>query len=200
VTCRRLPPKKLICSAEVAPVRADPDDAAEQVTQLLLHEPLTVEERRDGWARIRTAYDYPGWVREDTLVEGTGTLTGASPSKDPIEAARSYLGTPYEWGGMTERGIDCSGLVHMAFRRAGKLVPRDADQQEEAATPIDEADAQPGDLVCFGEAGHAHHIAFWLGDGRILHATDRDGVEAVVEEPLANVDDRRIRFARLTIP
>jgi gamma-D-glutamyl-L-lysine dipeptidyl-peptidase len=184
----------------VAPVRAEPDDASEQVTQLLLGEPMRVEERRNGWARIRTAYDYPGWVREDVLVDRTGTLAGAGPYEDPIEAARSYLGAPYEWGGMTERGIDCSGLVHMAYRRTGRLVPRDADQQEAAATPIDKADARPGDLVCFGEHGRAHHIAFWLGDGRILHATDRDGVNAVVEEPLAKGDDRRIRFARLTIP
>jgi cell wall-associated NlpC family hydrolase len=169
------------------------------VTQLVLGEPLTVKERRDGWARIRTAYDYPGWVPEDALVDGTGTLTGASPSEDPVDAARSYLGAPYEWGGMTERGIDCSGLVHMAYRRTGRLVPRDADQQEAAATPIGEADARPGDLVCFGEPGRAHHIAFWLGEGRILHATGRDGVNAVVEEPLENVDAGPVRFARLTI-
>jgi cell wall-associated NlpC family hydrolase len=100
---------------------------------------------------------------------------------------------------MTERGIDCSGLVHMAYRRTGRLVPRDADQQEAAATPIGEADARPGDLVCFGEPGRAHHIAFWLGEGRILHATGRDGVNAVVEEPLENVDAGPVRFARLTI-
>jgi cell wall-associated NlpC family hydrolase len=82
-------------------------------------------------------------------------------------------------------------------------VPRDADQQEAAAAPVDETDARPGDLVCFGEAGKADHIAFWLGDGRILHATAREGVNTVVEEPLANVDARPIRFARLrplTIP
>jgi len=158
-----------------------------------------VEQRRDGWALIRTAYDYPGWIREDALVDGTGTLTGASPYEDLIEAASSYLGAPYEWGGMTERGIDCSGLVHMAYRRTGRLVPRDADQQEAAATPIGEADARPGDLVCFGEPGRAHHIAFWLGDGRILHATGRDGVNAVVEEPLENVGTRPVRFARFTI-
>src|SRR5262249_37767352 len=146
------------------------------------------------------AYDYPGWIREDALVDGTGTLTGASSSGDTVEAARSYLGAPYEWGGMTERGIDCSGLVHMAYRRTGRLVPRHAHQQEAAATPIDESEARPGDLVCFGEPGVAHHIAFWLGDGRILHATARDGTYAVVEESLANVPERRIRFARLTIP
>jgi hypothetical protein len=168
------------------------------VTQLLPDEPATVEASRDGWALVRTAYDYPGWVRQDALVSGTGTgpWPGACPFSGPLEAARSYLGAPYEWGGMTDRGIDCSGLVHMAYRRAGRLVPRDANQQEAAATPIEEADAQPGDLVCFGEPGAAHHIAFWLGGGRILHATGREGVDAVVEEPLANVDARPIRFVR----
>jgi gamma-D-glutamyl-L-lysine dipeptidyl-peptidase len=100
---------------------------------------------------------------------------------------------------MTERGIDCSGLVHMAYRRLGLLIPRDAHEQEEAATPIEEADAQPGDLVCFGEPGEAHHIGFWLGNGRILHATGREGVTAVVEEPLEAVEAGPIRFARLTI-
>jgi gamma-D-glutamyl-L-lysine dipeptidyl-peptidase len=171
---------------DLTPVRADPRDDAEQVTQLLPDEPVTVEENREGWALVRTSYDYPGWVRESSLAPA-----------DPVEVARTYLGAPYEWGGMTERGIDCSGLVHMAYRRIGRVVPRDADQQEAAADPVDESDARPGDLVCFGEPGEAHHIAFWLGDGRILHATGRDGVNAVVDEPLANVDARPIRFVRL---
>ena len=179
------PPRPRVASA-LTPVRAEPRDDAEQVTQLLAEEPVEVEETRDGWLRVRTAYDYPGWVRESAL----------APT-DPVEVARSYLGAPYEWGGMTERGIDCSGLVHMAYRRLGRIVPRDADQQEAAAEPVDEADARPGDLVCFGEPGQAHHIAFWLGDGRILHATGREGVNAVVDEPLANVDARPIRFVRL---
>jgi cell wall-associated NlpC family hydrolase len=179
-------------------LRAAPDDSSEQVTQALAGEPLTVEERRGGWARIRTAYDYTGWIREDELTSGTATGFGARPYDDPVEAARSYIGAPYEWGGMTDRGIDCSGLVHMAYRLTGRLVPRDADQQEAAAIEIDEADARPGDLVCFGDTGEAHHIAFWLGDGRILHATAREGVNAVVEEPLANVEARPVRFVRLT--
>ena len=189
-------------SRGLAPVRAAPDDAAEQVTQLLPDEPVRVDERRDGWARIRTAYDYPGWVPEDALASGTGTepWPGASSSAaDPVEAARAYLGAPYEWGGMTDGGIDCSGLVHMAHRLLGRVVPRDADQQEAAATPVAETEARPGDLVCFGEPGHAHHIAFWLGDGRILHATSRDGVNGVVEEPLANVDAKPVRFVRLRV-
>jgi cell wall-associated NlpC family hydrolase len=68
----------------------------------------------------------------------------------------------------------------MAYRRIGRFVPRDADQQEEAGTAVDEP--RPGDLVTDGDEVAADHVAFWLGGGRILHATGRDGVDAVVEE------------------
>ena len=166
----------VVCSVDVAAVRAEPSEDAERVTELLQGEPVAVEERRDGWARIRTVYDYPGWVREEEV----GGIDG-----DPVEQARRYLGTPYLWGGMTERGIDCSGLVHMSYRWLGRLVPRDADQQEAAGTAVGEGDLRPGDLITYGDEGGspgATHIAFWLGDGRILHSTERDGVNGVVEE------------------
>ncbi len=129
---------------------------------------------------MRTAYDYPGWIRSEALEDGEGELV-ADADGTPVDVARGYLGAPYLWGGMTEAGIDCSGLVHMAYRRVGQLVPRDSDQQEEAGEPVSQP--QPGDLVTYGdpEAG-ADHIAFWLGNGRILHATGRDGGIGVVEE------------------
>ena len=100
---------------------------------------------------------------------------------------------------MTEQGIDCSGLVHMAYRRLGLLVPRDADQQEAAGTELASEDLRPGDLVTYGDERETTHIAFWLGDGRILHATGREGVESVVEEPepdeLRAARRRLVRFA-----
>jgi gamma-D-glutamyl-L-lysine dipeptidyl-peptidase len=183
---------------ELAPVRAEPDDGSEQVTQLLPSEPVSVVERRCVWVQVRTAYDYPGWVRAGSLRAVAATPWPDGAAVEPLDAARTYLGAPYEWGGMTERGIDCSGLVHMAHRRAGRLVPRDADQQEEAGRPVDEADLRPGDLVTYGDEKGADHIAFWLGDGRILHATGREGVQAVVEESeppeLTAATRRYIRF------
>ena len=163
-----------LCSVAVAAVRAEPREDAERVTELLEGESVRVEEERDGWARIVTAYDYPGWVRANALTGRPG---------DPVTEARAYLGTPYLWGGLTERGMDCSGLVHMAYRRLGALVPRDADQQEAAGAEIPAEELRPGDLVTYGDERETTHVAFWLGDGRILHATGRHSVASVVEEP-----------------
>ena len=179
-------------------MRAEPGDDAEQVTQVLAGEPVTVDEKRDGWARVRTAYDYPGWMREDDLGGAEDRAWLERSADDPVDWARKLLGTPYEWGGMTEGGIDCSGLVHMGFRATGRLVPRDADQQEDAGAPVDEGSARPGDLVTYGGEQAADHVAFWLGDGRILHSTQREGADGVVEEDEPDeLRARRRMFFRL---
>jgi cell wall-associated NlpC family hydrolase len=192
--------ERVSCAVAVAPIRAAPDDTAEQVTQALRGEPLTVEERREGWARVRTAYGYPGWIRDDALGRPADREWIVPRDGDPLTEARAYLGAPYEWGGMSERGIDCSGLVHMAFRRLGRLIPRDAHQQEAAGTPIPLSGAVRGDLITYGDAdGEADHIAFWIGDGLILHATGREGVRSVVEEPEPhNLAARRRRTLRMS--
>ena len=167
----------LFCGVDVAPLRAEPDPSSEQVTQALRGEPLTVTRRRGGWARVTTAYGYPGWVESGALSPvPAGDWLPPAREGDPVEEARAYLGAPYLWGGMSEQGIDCSGLVHMAWRRLGRLVPRDAGQQEEAASLVHEP--RYGDLVTYGRE-ETTHIAFWLGDGRILHAA---GGRGVVEE------------------
>ncbi len=181
------------CAVEIAPVRAEPDDASEQVTQALRGEPLEVDERRDGWARVRTAYDYPGWVRVEHLEDGDGELP-ADASGTPVDVARTYLGTRYLWGGMTSAGIDCSGLVHMAFRRAGRLVPRDAHQQAAAAVPV--AEPALGDLLFYGDP--VDHVAFWVGGGRILHSTGRDGLGVVEEDEPESLRERPRRAGRLS--
>ena len=183
---------------QLATLNAEPSDDSEQVTQALPGEPLRVLEEAGEWVRVETAYAYPGWARRSDL-GGEGGYDWLRPlAKDPVEHARTLLGARYEWGGMTAAGIDCSGLVHMAFRACGKLVPRDADQQEDVGERLTESELRVGDLVTYGPPEGADHVALWVGKGRILHATGRDGVRCVVEEQEPDeLRQRRRAFVRL---
>jgi gamma-D-glutamyl-L-lysine dipeptidyl-peptidase len=176
-------------------MRAEPTTAAELVSEALPGEPITVVEERNSWVRVETAYDYTGWVEAQALGGESDKRWLEPTANDPLEHARTLIGAPYRWGGMTKRGIDCSGLVHMSFRATGRLVPRDAHLQEAAGVTID--DPRRGDLVSYGGSGGADHVAFWLGEGKILHATGREGVCAVLEElEPAELRLRRRRFFR----
>jgi cell wall-associated NlpC family hydrolase len=185
----------LVCAKGLLPVRAAARDDAEQVTQLLEGEPVTVTGHRAGWTQITTAYGYPGWVATAGLAPGPANGWPPHRDGDVLDEARRYLGAPYEWGGMTNLGIDCSGLVHMAYRQLGRLVPRDADQQEDAALEVPSGEIEPGDLITYGDA-EATHVAFWLGAGRILHASGRAGRVVEEDEPpdLRAVRRKIVRF------
>jgi cell wall-associated NlpC family hydrolase len=183
---------------QLASLRSEPSADAEQVTQALPGEPLRVLEQRGEWVQVETAYSYPGWTLREELAGEPDENWLRPAAADPVEHARTLLGTRYEWGGMTPAGIDCSGLVHMSFRACGRLVPRDADQQEEAGETVEETDLRSGDLITYGPPEGADHIAFWVAPGRILHSTQRDGVDGVVEEnEPAELLERRRALVRL---
>lgn len=182
----------LFCRVDVEPLRARASHESEQVTQALRGEPLRVEERCDGWIRVVTAYDYRGWIAAGALsAEPAEGWLPAARAGDPVDEARAFLGAPYLWGGMSEHGIDCSGLVHIAWRRLGRLVPRDAEQQAAVAVPV--SAARYGDLAVYGK-DRVTHIAFWLGAGRILHAAG--GREVVEEQEPASLQQIRRGFVR----
>ncbi|HHY93246.1 MAG TPA: C40 family peptidase [Firmicutes bacterium] len=107
---------------------------------------------------------------------GTENQACAAASDLVLRYALALLGAPYLWGGLTVEGIDCSGLVYVAYRTAGLDLPRDADQQFACGLPLPEP-LQPGDLVFFAteEPGFPSHVGFYLGQRRFLHASSRLG-------------------------
>lgn len=94
-----------------------------------------------------------------------------------VEAAMGFLHAPYHWGGRTIAGIDCSGLVQLAFKLCGMPVLRDAAEQAGMGQEVHFlAEAQPGDLAFFDNAeGRVVHVGILLNKEEIIHATDQSG-------------------------
>lgn len=87
-------------------------------------------------------------------------------------AFRVFAGTPYQWGGVTPWGVDCSGLVQTTFLARGISLPRDAARQAEAGVPVQSGRHRPGDLLFFAERGEKiTHVAIAGEDDTLVHST-----------------------------
>lgn len=72
-----------------------------------------------------------------------------------------------------EGGFDCSGLTHAAYAAAGIDIPRTADAQWRAGPPVPPGRSlAPGDLLFYGTAARATHVALYIGDRQVVHAPD----------------------------
>ena len=90
---------------------------------------------------------------------------------------RLWAGTPYRLGGLTTRGIDCSGFVLVTFKALlDTRLPRTVDEQAALGRGIVPAELQSGDLVFFRTAATLHHVGIYLDHGRFMHASTRRGV------------------------
>ncbi len=98
-----------------------------------------------------------------------------------IQVARSVLGAPYLWGGVSPAGFDCSGLVQWAFAAAGAGLPRDAAEQWRRL-PAASPPAQAGDLIFFGRRDILH-VALVTKPPRFLHAYGRVEETTLVDRP-----------------
>ncbi len=96
-----------------------------------------------------------------------------------VRSALDVMGTPYRWGGTTQNGFDCSGLIQFAYASAGIGVPRRSLDQARAGRSVGTAieDLAPGDILAFSgdRNGPVTHVALYLGNGRFIHSA-RDGV------------------------
>ncbi len=88
-----------------------------------------------------------------------------------IRTAESYLGVPYVWGGASRAGVDCSGLVMLAYDAAGIDFPHYSGAMYEMTERVPLYDIQPGDLLFYGPGGD-EHVAMYVGGGMMIEAPE----------------------------
>ena len=86
-----------------------------------------------------------------------------------IRAAMTYIGVWYQWGGASRSGVDCSGLVMLAYDAAGIYLPHYSGAQYQDTMRVPLYDIQPGDLLFYGPGGD-EHVAMYVGHGDMIEA------------------------------
>ncbi len=133
-----------------------------------------VGEPENGWQKVNLADGREGYMPAAILnTHYTSPLSEKEHElrQALVDAALLYQGTHYRWGGKSSLGIDCSGLVSMAYMLCGILIYRDADIRE--GFPIREISLEnirTGDLLFF-----PGHVAMYMGNGRYCHSTGKNG-------------------------
>lgn len=144
-------------------------------------------ENRGGWVKVCLNDGTEGYTKEEFLDSFKDDIQNPDENElrqKVVQTALSYLGTQYRWGGKSPMGIDCSGLVSMAYLLNGVIIFRDAKIKEGFSIhEISFEHKKPGDLFFY-----PGHVVMYIGGNRYIHSTARDGSDGVVLNSL-NVAD-----------
>lgn len=177
-------------NTETLNVRAEKSTEAAVLSQVGNSEAFTVNSVADGWVEI-SVDDSVGYISQDYV-----TLAQALPTAKTIEQVKygdgvsdvrasvvsyalQFVGNRYVWGGTSlENGVDCSGFTMRILGKYGISLPHSSKAQPSYGTKISASEAKPGDLFFYGSGRSISHVAIYIGNGQIVHASNkRDGIK-----------------------
>ncbi len=185
-----------------------PEKNAGKVADLLAGSIVQIVENRGDFTLIAFPDGRFGFV-ESSNIEPLGSWLSSrnATAENIIATAKDMMGRPYLWGGTSGKGMDCSGFTKMVFYLNGIQLPRDASQQVNVGELVETDTASwsnlsAGDLLFFGRPATAEkkeritHVAIYLGNSRIIHASDMVKTESLRRGEPGFAEDRIKTFIR----
>ena len=164
-------------------VRAEANTESEVITLVAMGEELEVADVEGDWVRVLldddevyVSVEYVEVSAElGTAVTMSELLYGQGVSDvrvDICQYAKEFIGNPYVWGGTSlTKGTDCSGFVMRVFQKYGVKLPRNSRAQANCGTTIKVSEAKPGDLIFYAKGKTINHVAIYIGNGQVVHAS-----------------------------
>lgn len=164
-------------------VRAEANTESEVITLVARGEELEVAAVEGDWVKVLLDNDEVYVSAEyvevsaelGTAVTMTELLYGQGVSDvrvDVCQYAKEFIGNPYVWGGTSlTKGTDCSGFVMRVFQKYGVKLPRNSRAQANCGTTIKVSEAKPGDLIFYAKGKTINHVAIYIGNGQVVHAS-----------------------------
>ena len=176
---------KYICTASLSHVYGRPSQRSEILSELVLGDLLLIvvgdkgrAVRNMGFCQVALPDGRTGYVQARDVTPFEEWARSRSAKAANLEkTARSFLGIPYLWGGVSVKGMDCSGLVWMTYFLNGILLPRNASQQAKCGIEVPLNRLRAGDLIFFGTPGdgvtpdRVTHVGMSLGGKEFIHSS-----------------------------
>ncbi len=178
------------CTTQTLRVRQEPNTECEILALMPEGEQVEVIEHQGDWIKVSVDNE-EGYISADYAtisdeLQRAMTMTevkygqGVSDVRvDLVSYACQFVGNPYVWGGTSlTRGADCSGFTLSIFAKYGIYLPHSSAAQANCGTRISASEAQPGDLFFYGSGRRISHVAIYIGNGQIVHASSaRTGIK-----------------------
>lgn len=182
--------KMATVTCETLKVREQPNTDCPVITLIPMGEEMEVKGIEEGWVQIdldgEDAYISAEYVTIDehlyTAISMTEVLYGEGVSDVRVALiayAKQFIGNPYVWGGTSlTRGADCSGFTMSVYAHYGISLPHSSRAQANCGRTVSLSDVRPGDLIFYTKGGTINHVAIYIGNGQVVHASSpRTGIK-----------------------
>ena len=177
-------------TTEILRVREQATTDSSTLSTVNKDEELVVTEVLDGWVKVEVD-NYEGYVSADYVTVELKLKTGHTMKEltfgagvsqtrvDLVNYALQFVGNRYVWGGESlTKGVDCSGYTMKIYQRYGVYLPHSSRAQPNHGTKISRDQIRPGDLIFYGSGKTINHVAIYIGNGQVVHASNaRDGIK-----------------------